>query len=193
MKQCSRCQLSKPISEFGKYKRGINGIHPRCKVCCREVHNIWTEKNRDYVNEKSRQWTANNIEKKRQTALNWYRRNQKENNRKSRERAQANKELYAQRKKAWQKANPEKVRAQTERRRIRKLENLEYFISDKELIKLYRSPCIYCGSTKRITLDHIIPISRGGTHGIGNIAAACISCNSSKRDKTITEWRKLKR
>lgn len=193
MKQCSRCLIEKPISEFGKSKRGIEGINPRCKVCCREIHLAWSNKNRDYVNEQSRLWAANNPEKKKQNSLNWYHRNQKEANKKSREYARANKELFAQRKRIWQKANPEKVRAQTERRRIRKLENSEYLITDKELIKLYHSPCLYCGSVKRITLDHIIPISRGGTHGIGNIAPACLSCNSSKREKTIMEWRKLER
>ena len=121
-------------------------------------------------------------------AKNWYYKNQDRAIKNSRLRHIENPEYISN----WKKHNKDKVKAQTERRRIRKLSNAQYEITEKELSKLYESSCIYCGSNNRITLDHIIPISRGGTHGIGNIAPACLSCNSSKRDKTITEWRKLK-
>lgn len=60
----------------------------------------------------------------------------------------------------------------------------------KEIKKLYSSPCIYCGSKKNISLDHVIPLARGGRHCKGNVAPACLSCNSSKKNKTIQEWKK---
>lgn len=49
--------------------------------------------------------------------------------------------------------------------------------------------CAYCGGHGRMSMDHVVPISRGGRHSIGNLVPACINCNSSKRDRTIMEWR----
>jgi 5-methylcytosine-specific restriction endonuclease McrA len=49
--------------------------------------------------------------------------------------------------------------------------------------------CAYCKQRPGNTRDHIIPLSRGGTDFIGNILPACQSCNSAKRQRTITEWR----
>jgi 5-methylcytosine-specific restriction endonuclease McrA len=51
-----------------------------------------------------------------------------------------------------------------------------------------RQPCIYCGA-KAEHLDHIIPISRGGLHKVGNLAPSCAKCNLSKSAKFVTEWR----
>lgn len=45
--------------------------------------------------------------------------------------------------------------------------------------------CLRCGSTKRITKDHVQPISKGGTHNIDNIQPLCIRCNSWKHNRTI--------
>lgn len=67
-----------------------------------------------------------------------------------------------------------------------------YIIIEKDLKRLYSDPCYNCGSMQNQSIDHRIPISRGGDHGIGNFMTLCRSCNSSKKDKTITEWRKQK-
>ena len=50
--------------------------------------------------------------------------------------------------------------------------------------------CCYCGGTARkLELDHVIPVSRGGTHTVGNLAMACFRCNRQKSNKTVMEWR----
>jgi 5-methylcytosine-specific restriction endonuclease McrA len=49
----------------------------------------------------------------------------------------------------------------------------------------YGFTCAYCGTSKDITLDHIIPRSRGGTNTIQNILPCCKNCNNSKNDKII--------
>ena len=48
--------------------------------------------------------------------------------------------------------------------------------------------CVYCGSNQRLTVDHIQPLSKGGSHSLVNLATACRSCNSSKSAKTPEEW-----
>lgn len=49
--------------------------------------------------------------------------------------------------------------------------------------------CVYCHEVKRLTLDHVTPISRGGKHVCENIVGACPNCNSAKHDKTLLEWK----
>lgn len=49
--------------------------------------------------------------------------------------------------------------------------------------------CTYCGARGvRLECDHIVPISRGGSNDIENLATACFTCNRSKRDKLVEEW-----
>jgi hypothetical protein len=51
--------------------------------------------------------------------------------------------------------------------------------------------CSYCNKLceeKEKTLDHIIPLIKGGKHSRDNICLACKSCNSSKKDKLLEEW-----
>ena len=65
-----------------------------------------------------------------------------------------------------------------------------FLITQKELYKLYNSKCVACGSNEVISLDHIIPLAKGGRHSIGNIQPLCKSCNSSKRDKFMFQWKR---
>jgi len=48
--------------------------------------------------------------------------------------------------------------------------------------------CVACGTDERLQVDHIIPVSRGGTNDPDNLQMLCKSCNASKRDKTMDEW-----
>lgn len=48
--------------------------------------------------------------------------------------------------------------------------------------------CVYCGSDKKLCLDHIIPQCRGGSHEDDNLVTACDRCNSSKGNREVNEW-----
>lgn len=53
-----------------------------------------------------------------------------------------------------------------------------------------RYTCQYCVrafSSNELTLDHVIPQSRGGRTSWDNIVAACLKCNQRKADKTPAE------
>lgn len=61
--------------------------------------------------------------------------------------------------------------------------------SDDEKVKFHRGYiCSYCGSSERITFDHVIPRSRNGHDSGDNTVAVCRKCNSSKRDKDLLAW-----
>ncbi len=58
------------------------------------------------------------------------------------------------------------------------------------LLDSQRRRCAYCQRDMGMawTEDHVIPLSRGGTNWISNIALACRSCNSAKHNKLLVEW-----
>lgn len=47
--------------------------------------------------------------------------------------------------------------------------------------------CLYCPSRKDLTLDHVIPRSKGGKDSWENLASCCQECNVKKADKTPEE------
>lgn len=48
--------------------------------------------------------------------------------------------------------------------------------------------CRACRCAERLTVDHDVPLSRGGRTDPDNLTALCRPCNSSKRDQTLDEW-----
>jgi 5-methylcytosine-specific restriction endonuclease McrA len=101
--------------------------------------------------------------------------------------------------------NPERFQASMQRYRTselgratrRMLENKRRATKQKsvctltgsEWIKIlarYNQSCAYCNRTDRkLTQDHVIPISKGGHHTKENVVPACLSCNSRKWNKII--------
>jgi 5-methylcytosine-specific restriction endonuclease McrA len=55
--------------------------------------------------------------------------------------------------------------------------------------------CYYCGvrlDPSNHTVDHIIPRAKGGTDDPSNVVGCCRSCNFSKKDMSVEEWRAVK-
>ena len=48
--------------------------------------------------------------------------------------------------------------------------------------------CAYCGSGKNLTIDHIVPRSKGGTDFTKNVVCCCHNCNQSKSHNPWEEW-----
>ena len=44
----------------------------------------------------------------------------------------------------------------------------------------YDNKCVYCGLKKKLTVDHVVPLSKGGAHTASNVVPACSTCNASK-------------
>lgn len=51
--------------------------------------------------------------------------------------------------------------------------------------------CVYCRSNKKLELDHIVPLKKGGTCMFNNFVLACEKCNRSKSARDVFYWCKL--
>jgi len=47
--------------------------------------------------------------------------------------------------------------------------------------------CQYCGTHDRLSIDHVVPSSKGGKTNFENCVACCVTCNLAKGNKTLPE------
>lgn len=142
------------------------------------MHKRWLEKNKQKMADAKRRWNLNNPEKCR------------EQKRRARQR---NPERVRFLSRAWAAKNKIKIKATNcnalaKRRSDREIKN----IRNSDLVKIMidaNGVCSYCGQNSKPSLDHKIPLSRGGKHEIKNIAVVCLKCNSRKGEKTLKEFR----
>lgn len=91
----------------------------------------------------------------------------------------------------WARANPESRETYRSKRKALARNAGVYRFSGDDWLRLQRRfgyRCAYCGSRAKLTQDHVVPLTRGGRHAIGNILPACGSCNSSKGNRLLLEW-----
>lgn len=60
-------------------------------------------------------------------------------------------------------------------------------VNRRRIFKRDKSTCQYCGSKKHLTIDHVIPRSRGGGNTWTNLVACCSGCNVYKGNRTPKE------
>ena len=60
-------------------------------------------------------------------------------------------------------------------------------VNRQRILKRDNHSCVYCGSKRELTIDHLIPKSKGGKNTWDNLVTCCISCNSKKGDKMLYE------
>ena len=60
----------------------------------------------------------------------------------------------------------------------------------RSILEAWGWRCAYCEAclAQQATLDHVIPMSRGGPTSKGNLVAACASCNVAKSDQPLEAW-----
>ena len=72
-----------------------------------------------------------------------------------------------------------------EKRKARELRKSQWWLQ-----QLQKGLCHYCGkqfSPEKLTMDHVVPVARGGKSAKGNIVSCCKACNSDKKYLTPAE------
>ena len=177
-KICTGCKIFLPLSSFYVNNKLKSGLSSCCKSCQDKRTAEWRLKNVEKIRLQSRirnrRFLENHLESERERKR-LYRLN--------------NPEKVAAKNKKWFADNPDKVSEYNHQRRAKIYHNGKFLIRDSYIKKLYMSPCVVCSSFKNIELDHVVPVSRGGRHSEGNLQPLCRSCNRSKSNKTMMEWR----
>lgn len=73
-----------------------------------------------------------------------------------------------------------------ERKKARELRNSQWWKR-----KLAKGRCHYCGAatpSKDLTMDHVVPLARGGRSTKGNVVPCCKTCNNKKKSMIPMEW-----
>lgn len=152
----------------------------------------------------SRQWAIENPDEHRKHSRQYYYRHRERCLKRSRAYRETHRKELLEYGKQWRKRNTlylkefEKARRQTEKRKTQELDKThrrrsqqktgdsipigELRIRDKDI-------CHICKKlvTENFTIDHIIPLSRGGTHTWDNVGLAHNRCNNIKGIKTLEE------
>ena len=167
MKKCAKCGVEKPLDEFHKRPSRPCGFVSRCKACVKGYNAGQYRANREQRIAAAVTWREKNPERYLAIA--------RKSNTKRYYRDLAKSRLLK--------------RMANQRRRARMRGNGVFTISPRDQHRLERSSCAMCGARDNLHVDHIVPIAKGGTHGIGNLQVLCSTCNRSKGAKLLIEFR----
>lgn len=176
MKECKKCGSSKAHSQFSKNKRNRDGLQSWCKACMAVEREKWNAANPDRRKELDRRWQERNPQKVRENALAWRNRNLERARQNSRD---------------WKRNNLPRHAEHEQRRRARKVNSeVSRFPTLQELILVYGEQCMYPGcKRKELTVDHVVPLSIGGSHTWGNAQILCGFHNSQKGNRNSEDYR----
>ena len=196
MKTCKICGQSFPAnnSNFYKCKQNRDGLHPYCKPC----HNAVNKANRDAKDpDYQKRYYQENKERVLARTGQYYK---------------DNRGKYKVWRKEWRVRNPEKTKAHSVRwhkilwakpeyrlkhraysRNYKARKKAAGCFRAKDIARIYAESngcCAYCQNPvgTKYHIEHIVPLSRGGTNNPSNLCVACPKCNLSKHNKTPDEW-----
>ena len=190
---CSRCNEPKPESEYNFRNRAKGYLNSCCRKCDNKISASYLEKNREAEKARKRAYYQANKARLLEHKKGYYEKNKVVILYKAKSYRDENQERIKTVSREYFANNRELQRHHARLRKIRKKTNGLFLVSLKDEKRIKNQPCFYCGSTQSIQIDHVVPLVRGGTHSIGNLVAACASCNNQKNKWFITEWKKMKR
>lgn len=175
-KPCTKCERTLPLDSFSIDNRAKSGRASACKEC-QLAHR---KKTAGQINEYQRKWREKNAEKLRAHQKKYY---------------ETHKEDYLRRDREWRKNNPDKFRVLDANKKARRRGNLTTgYVPDgalEALMGAYGAVCMApgCLSTGPLELDHVVPLTKGGSHDLRNLQLLCRTCNASKGNRSTADYR----
>lgn len=189
---CSKCGKSFPATteHFHKKKTGKYGLRADCKECCSKRHKIYRENHKKELSEYQKQYRSMHADEKKEYMREYYSKYYEENrdiiNKKH---IEYNREyIKTPYGKALDGAKRHKKRA------LRFSSEGTYTPKQwQECLEFFGNKCAYTGeilNSENINIEHIKPLSKGGTNYIWNICPSIYYANLSKGNNDFEEWYK---
>lgn len=197
-KRCKKCRRIHPKTFFTPASNTADHRDIYCRRCRRRIARDWYNSHKEAEVLRSITWNRKNYSRFLENHRRYYRKNSARLNRIIRAKRVENPEVfreYGRRRRfspsfksvtaRWRKNNPDRLKFyasnKQDRRRARQGGWSEIRFSDWVAIKkAFKHRCIYCGKRKRLSMDHFIPLAKGGRHNKRNIVPACFTCNFRK-------------
>lgn len=214
-KTCTKCKRILPFDAFSKNKNAPDGHAWECKGCGlayrQSVRDRLNERNRQYraanqekCNEYGRRRYHETQEQQKargktyreshpEKAKEYYQKNRERvlaNTQRWRE-ANADSPIYRQKMKEavqkCRKAKPDLYNSYNNIRRAKVKGNGGSYTAQewRDLCRSFGNVCLNCRRPEPLVVDHIIPVTKGGTSNVENLQPLCKSCNSRKHNKII--------
>lgn len=194
-KRCPKCNEIKDTVQFGKNRSEKDGLQTYCKLC----RKIYQKENKEHIKKYNKEYYQTNkitLRCKYREKQKLYRAINKEKiSLKLSEYYEKNKTVVLERNRKWIKNNREKMRSYNNKRRALKRGSTGEY-SDADVYKKrveQRDLCYWCHEAlnNKYHIDHVVPLSRGGSNSPENIVISCPKCNLKKGSKLPNEWEKL--
>ncbi len=179
-KRCTKCGAEKPLDQFHRNKSAKDGLTSNCAECNKLRAREWGAQNKERARVTARKNYLGKQDAYKKRAKGWAKSNPERRREIWIKSASSHKEQKAAYTRQFRRDNPETVTAANHRRRDRKQNKHFTAMEWRELRQKFGNKCLCCGSTKRITADHVVPLSVGGRNTIDNIQPLCMTCNRRK-------------
>jgi 5-methylcytosine-specific restriction endonuclease McrA len=190
-----------------EYHQEYRKNHPEYVERQKAITRKWMAEHKDYMKNHNKKWRLENKERNKNNHNKWDAMHRKQNNERAKKYREAHKEQRMEYQKKYREIHKnylqqyDKKRDKTPRRTIQRSfsearrrareNNAEglHTVGEWELLKKqYGYVCSSCNRKEpdiKLTEDHIIPLSKGGSDYIENIQPLCKSCNCKKHTKII--------
>lgn len=189
-KTCRICGEEYPPDGFHRDRRGRDGRATRCKKCASANAKDWYHQNIGDDDFRERRRAQGDIANKkwRENNPGWFPAYMAQYRRE-------NADAIREQDRRWREANRERKAEKDRRRRARLLDAYVESIEMNDVWDRDGGTCQLCHEPvdpdlpwphpMRATLDHVIPLARGGMHERANVQLAHMRCNSVKGDRLI--------
>ena len=168
--------------------RDIESKNKNVYLC--NCHKEYRKKWRNEYPEKYKAQVERRRVKRRESGDPYYHKHKEEIKERRRAKRAVDNEKDRERSRQWKLDHPEQVRERKaidqNNRRARKNNGGKFTKAEWSAMKnKYDNKCLCCKEEKPLTIDHVTPISRGGTNAADNIQPLCLRCNVLKMTKTV--------
>ena len=177
LKVCFKCGRELPVEQFSKDKTTKDGLNRKCKECRKQYNQQHYQEHKEEILQYVKQYDEEHKEERQQ----YYEEHKQE------------RQQYQQQYNQTPEGQVIKFNSNAKRRKREELQgagiNKEQWL---EMMQFFDWKCAYSGvlvNTKNNrSIDHIIPIVKGGEHEVWNCVPMYANYNFSKKEKDIMEW-----